>query len=126
VQHFCITFSVLLLLPACLFFSVMLCILLSVCIQWYIESQLAARLGKKVMDHVQTLPHYQSTLCLLLICLPVLSCFVSCLCIQRYIESQLAARLGKKVDEGLQRLSRQQQEELELYKMPEGLQVGVT
>jgi hypothetical protein len=43
--------------------------------------------------------------------------------LQRYIESQLAARLGKEVDEGRQRLSRQQQEELELYKMPEGLEV---
>jgi hypothetical protein len=43
--------------------------------------------------------------------------------LQRYIESQLAARLGKQVDEGRQRLSRQQQEELELYKMPEGLEV---
>lgn len=43
---------------------------------------------------------------------------------QRYIESQLAARLGKQVDEGQQRLSRQQLEELELYRLPEGLQVG--
>jgi hypothetical protein len=43
--------------------------------------------------------------------------------LQRYIEAQLAARLGKQVDEGQQRLSRQQQEELELYRLPEGLQV---
>lgn len=45
---------------------------------------------------------------------------------QRYIESQLAARLGKQVDEGQQRLSRQQQEELELYRLPEGLQASLT
>lgn len=42
---------------------------------------------------------------------------------QRYVEQQLAARLGKSVDDLEQKLSKQEQEELELYRLPEGLQV---
>eukprot|EP00879_Flechtneria_rotunda_P026785 GHRR01028609.1.p1 GENE.GHRR01028609.1~~GHRR01028609.1.p1 ORF type:complete len:179 (+),score=60.92 GHRR01028609.1:316-852(+) len=42
---------------------------------------------------------------------------------QMFVERELARRLGRSVDENEQKLSKQQQEELELYRLPEGLQV---
>eukprot|EP00879_Flechtneria_rotunda_P029117 GHRR01031385.1.p1 GENE.GHRR01031385.1~~GHRR01031385.1.p1 ORF type:complete len:166 (+),score=64.79 GHRR01031385.1:316-813(+) len=41
---------------------------------------------------------------------------------QMFVERELARRLGRSVDENEQKLSKQQQEELELYRLPEGLQ----
>jgi len=43
---------------------------------------------------------------------------------QQYIERELARRTGKRVDDGEQQLTKQQLEELELYKVPEALQVS--
>lgn len=45
---------------------------------------------------------------------------------QQFVERELAKRLGKSVDGSEQKLTKQEQEELELYKLPEGFQVGVS
>lgn len=44
---------------------------------------------------------------------------------QQFVERELAKRLGKSVDGSEQKLTKQEQEELELYKLPDGFQVGI-
>eukprot|EP00878_Enallax_costatus_P036735 GHUV01041281.1.p1 GENE.GHUV01041281.1~~GHUV01041281.1.p1 ORF type:complete len:156 (+),score=42.55 GHUV01041281.1:342-809(+) len=43
---------------------------------------------------------------------------------QQFVERELAKRLGKAVDGSEHKLSKQEREELELYKLPEGFQVS--
>ena len=43
---------------------------------------------------------------------------------EQFVERELARRLGKTVDDGEQQLSKLEKQERELYKMPEGFEVG--